>query len=111
MRQATLLDSLLVGALLACRPARRAAVVALLAGSDPFSPPNFGHIESLAPLLAQSGGETFEALLWLFRSQRLHERVLQALAGYRTGSVGESVSERAAGNREPGPDHCLLSLC
>jgi len=90
LRQATLLDSVLVTALLGCRPARRAAVVALLAGEQQCGQggSNHCHMDSLAPLLAQLGGETFEALLWLFRSQGMHERVLQALAGYRSGGVG-----------------------
>ena len=85
LRQAVVLDSVLVTALLGCRPAKRDKVVALLSAREP----NYCHMDSLAPLLAQLGKEAFEALLWLYRSQHMHERVLQALAGYRSGTVGE----------------------
>ncbi len=83
IRRAQLLDTVLLSALVNCSPSRRGAVVELLAG------PNRCQIESCSVLLASQGNSYTEALLWLFRSQNQHNRVLQALTEEKCVGIGE----------------------
>lgn len=73
---------MLLSALVSCSPSRRGAVVELLSG------PNRCQIESCSVLLASQGNAYTEALLWLFRSQNQHNRVLQALTEEKCVGVG-----------------------
>lgn len=77
-----MLDTMLLSALVSCHPSRRGAVVELLSG------PNRCQIESCSVLLASQGNSYTEALLWLFRSQNQHNRVLQALTEDKCVGVG-----------------------
>ena len=72
--RAQVLDTVLLTALVQCQPSRRAAVVELLSGT------NSCQIESCSVSLASQGNCYTEALMWLFRSQNQHTRVLQALS-------------------------------
>lgn len=102
IRQAVLLDTILVAALLRCFPARRGVVVSLLAAQDQYAPGSFAglpigvtsetsnycHIESTAILLASQGNALTEALLWLFRSHKQHSRLFLALTEEKCVGVG-----------------------
>ncbi len=82
IRRAVVLDTVLLSSLVNCFPSRRAAAVELL------SSPNRCQIESCSVLLASQGNSYTEALLWLFRSQNQHTRVLQALSEDKCVGVG-----------------------
>lgn len=74
IKRAQLLDTMYLFALMNCSPDRKQAVIELLAS------PNRCQIESCSVLLASHGNAYTEALLWLYRSQHQHSRVLQALS-------------------------------
>jgi hypothetical protein len=85
LRRAQVLDTILLSALVKCFPSRRANVVQLLSCTPIFdkeygSSNNYCQIESSSVVLASQGDSYTEALLWLFRSQGQHSRVLQALS-------------------------------
>lgn len=82
IRRAQLLDSMMLFALMNCNPIRRDAVIDLLSG------PNRCHIESCSVLLASHGNTFTEPLLWLYRSQNQHSRVLQALREDKCVAIG-----------------------
>ncbi len=88
IRRAQLLDTVLLSALVSCHPSRRGAVVELLSNA------NRCQIESCSVLLASQGNSYTEALLWLFRSQNQHNRVLQALTEDKCVGVGEELHIR-----------------
>ncbi|CAM9220581.1 unnamed protein product, partial [Phaeothamnion confervicola] len=114
LQQAALIDTLLVATRMQCNPARRDAIVQLLAGGGggsfggsfgggagdtsggPFGMSrNRCHIESVAPLLAAGGLPFMEALLWLYRGRGQHRRVLTLLTEERC--VGDAVAGGAGG--------------
>jgi hypothetical protein len=84
LKRAQLLDTMYLFALMNCSPVRRAAVIDLLSG------PNRCQIESCSVLLASHGNQFTEALLWLFRSQNQHSRVLQALTEDKCVAIGKN---------------------
>lgn len=69
-------------ALMNCQPAKKTAVVELL------KVPNRCQIESCSVLLASKGDAYIEALLWLYRSQNQHARVLAALTEDKCVTLG-----------------------
>lgn len=86
LRRAQLLDTVLLFSLMNCSPIRRRAVIDLLSQS------NRCHIESCSILLASHGNTYTEALLWLYRSQNQHSRVLQALTEDKCVAIGMDYS-------------------
>lgn len=73
-------------ALMHCNPIRRTAVIDLLSSH------NRCQIESCSVLLASHGNAYTEPLLWLYRSQGQHARVLQALSEDKCVAVGKGYS-------------------
>jgi hypothetical protein len=71
--RAILCDTMYLFALMNCSPPKKSAVIDLLKSS------NRCQIESCSVLLASNGDAYIEALLWLYRSQNQHARVLAAL--------------------------------
>jgi hypothetical protein len=82
IRKAQLLDTMYLYALMNCATIRRPAVVDLL------SSPNRCQIESCSVLLASHGNAYTEPLLWLYRSQHQHSRVLQVLTEDKCVAIG-----------------------
>lgn len=72
-------------------PDRRADVLTLL------SAPNRCQIETCSVLLASHGNTYTEALLWLYRSQGQHTRVLQALTEDKCVALGAWTREQFYG--------------
>lgn len=66
-----------------CSPIRKESVIGLV------SKQNRCHIESCSVLLASHGNAYTEALLWLYRSQNQHSRVLQALTEDKCVAIGK----------------------
>ncbi len=85
IQHAVLLDTMLLHAYMHCQPPHehRQAVLKLLSAS------NRCQIESCAVLLASYGNAYTEALLWLYRSQHQHARVLQALSEDKCVAIGK----------------------
>lgn len=73
---------MLLFALMHCANDRKPEVLQLLSG------PNRCQIETCAVLLASHGNTYTEALLWLYRSQHQHARVLQALTEDKCVAIG-----------------------
>lgn len=80
--RAMLVDTMLLHALMFCVPPKKSSIVELLRS------PNRCQIESCSVLLASNGDAYIEALLWLYRSQNQHTRVLQALTEDRCVRIG-----------------------
>jgi hypothetical protein len=88
IKRASLLDSMLLFAYMNCSPSRRSSVISLLSSS------NRCQIESCSLLLASHGNNYTEALLWLYRSQNQHTRVLQALTEDKCVAIGAWTTEQ-----------------
>jgi hypothetical protein len=88
IKRASLLDSMLLFAYMNCSPLRRSSVISLLSSS------NRCQIESCSLLLASNGNNYTEALLWLYRSQNQHTRVLQALTEDKCVAIGAWTTEQ-----------------
>lgn len=86
IRDAIILDTLYVSALVHCSPPRRSVIVGLL------SKPNYCHLDSCSLMIASQGNAYTEALLWLFRSHSDHKRVLSALS--ESNCCGENAWNR-----------------
>ncbi len=82
IRLAQLLDTMYLFALMNCSTIKRSVVIDLL------SSPNRCQIESCSVLLASHGNAYTEPLLWLYRSQHQHSRVLQALSEDKCVAIG-----------------------
>lgn len=82
LKRAQLLDTMYLFALMNCNPIRRPAVIDLLSST------NRCQIESCSVLLASHGNQYTEALLWLYRSQNQHTRVLSALTEDKCVAIG-----------------------
>lgn len=82
IRKCQLLDTMMLFALMHCSPDRKQDVLTLLSSS------NRCQIESCSVLLASHGNTYTEALLWLYRSQNQHQRVLQALTEDKCVAIG-----------------------
>jgi len=88
VRVAELVDSTLLTTLVNCSPPRIETVVAML------SKTNRCHSESSAVMLASRGKSFTEALLWLYRSNGEHRRVLAALTKERCVDSGAWTMEQ-----------------
>ena len=84
---AELIDSTLLTALVICSPSRTDSVVDMLSKS------NRCHSETSAVMLASRGKTYTEALLWLYRSNGEHRRVLAALTEERCVDSGAWTKE------------------
>jgi hypothetical protein len=73
-------------ALMHCNPVQKTNIIELL------SSPNRCQIESCSVLLASHGNAYTEALLWLYRSQSQHSRVIQALTEDKCVAKGNQQS-------------------
>lgn len=85
IREAMLLDSMLLNALLSCSPPRRNAVVDLLSKKQFVYR---GQFKGSSQLLASFGTPYIEAMLWLYRSRGFHQKVLSALTEDRCVQSG-----------------------
>jgi len=90
------LDTALIAALLACTSPRRSTVLEIV------SNPNNCHVESCSVLLASQGPTYMEALLWLYRSNHEHRRVLAILARSAPFSTSPSSSTSSASTLSSG---------
>ena len=88
VRSAELLDSTFLSALINCSPPDKNNIITLLSG------PNRCHPEHSAVMLASKGKSYTEGLLWLYRSNGEHRRVLAALTEDRCVDSGAWTREQ-----------------